>query len=276
VLCPGLNDGEQLDRSISDLASLYPHVQTVGVVPVGLTRYRRNSHYQIKTDIRTYLPGEAEAVIEQVEAWQRRLRSRAHSNFVYLSDEWYIMSGQTIPAAKEYEGYSQLENGIGMVRQLLDEGRKTSRKITPALDKPVSALMVSGEMAADYITRAFEPLRSVGGLDLHLLPVKNNTLGGNVSCSGLLFGEEVVNAIRQHEEQTERTYDVIFLPRRMFDFQGVRTLDEWTFDRFQSELQRPVVAAEWTKDVWHTVQRASRGEDCYTRQSEPIRFTALG
>jgi putative radical SAM enzyme (TIGR03279 family) len=276
VLCPGLNDGDQLERSISDLAALYPHVQTVGVVPVGLTRFRRNSHYQIKTDIRTYTPPEAEAVIAQVEDWQHRLKSRIHSNFVYLSDEWYIMTGKALPPAREYDGYSQLENGIGMVRQLLDEGRKTSHKMTPSLEKPVSALLVCGEMAAHHIEAAFAPLREVEALDLKILPVKNNTLGGNVSCSGLLFGEEVVGAIRQHEQASGSRADVVFLPRRMFDFQGVRTLDEWTIDRFQAELGRPFVAAEWTKEVWHTVQRAARGEDCYTRQSQPIRFTQLG
>src|SRR3954453_1310948 len=161
VLCPNLNDGAHLDRSISDLAELYPYVQTVGAVPVGLTRSRRNSHYQIKLDMRPYTPEEATVVIDQVEAWQRTLRERIDTNFVYLSDEWYIMAGREMPTAKAYEGFPQLENGVGMVRQLIDEARRTERKLTPSLDRPVRALMVSGEMAAPHLRGAFAPLAHV-------------------------------------------------------------------------------------------------------------------
>src|SRR5207249_4889791 len=91
VICPGVNDGEHLDRSISDLAALYPHVQTVGVVPVGLTRFRRNSHYQIKLDLRPFTPEEAGPVVEQVARWQRKLRRDLGTSFAFLSDEWYLM-----------------------------------------------------------------------------------------------------------------------------------------------------------------------------------------
>jgi putative radical SAM enzyme (TIGR03279 family) len=276
VLCPGINDAEHLDRSISDLASLYPHVQTVGVVPVGLTRFRRNNHYQIKLDIRPYMSAEAEQVVAQVEAWQGRLRREHGSNFVYCSDEWYILAGREMPGAKEYDGYPQLENGVGMVRQLAEESRRTARKLTPSLAKPVRATVVSGEMAADHLGRALEPLRQVANLQVEQLVVKNSSLGGNVSCSGLLFGEEVATAIRTHQVETGEHGDLVFLPRRMFDFSGVRTLDEWTIERFQAELGLPVIAAEWTREVWTTVQRAARGEDCHSAGQTPIRFHQLG
>ena len=118
VLCPGLNDGAQLDRSIEDLAALYPHVQTVGVVPIGLTRFRRNNHYQIKLDLRAYTPEEGTAVLDQVEGWQRKLRDEIGTNFAFLSDEWYVMAGRDVPHARQYEEYAQLENGVGLVRQL--------------------------------------------------------------------------------------------------------------------------------------------------------------
>lgn len=276
VLCPHLNDGAQLDRSISDLAELYPHVQTIGAVPVGLTRFRRNSHYQIKLDMRPYKPEEATAVIEQVEGWQRRLYEKLDTNFVYLSDEWYIMAGREVPTSRHYEGFPQLENGIGMVRRLIDESKRAARKLVPSLERPVRAMIVSGEMAAPFLRQAFTPLSEVSNLELDFLAVKNDTLGGNVSCSGLLFGEEVVANIRAHEEVSGQRADVIFLPRRMFDFSGVRTLDEWTFDKFQAQLERPVVAAEWVRDVWSTVQRAARGEDVHTQALVVERFSQLG
>ncbi len=274
VLCPGTNDGEHLDRSISDLGALYPHVQTVGVVPVGLTKFRRNNHYQIKLDMRPYTAEEAATVVDQVTSWQRRFREEIDNGFVYLSDEWYILAGREIPSAKDYDGFPQLENGVGMVRQLLDEGRRTAHKLTPDLEKPVRATLVCGEMAAPYLERAIAPLRQVGNLELNSIVIKNNTLGGNVSCSGLLFGDEVVEAIRAHGNP--QSTDLVFLSRRMFDFTGVRTLDEWTFDKFQAELGRPVIAAEWTREIWASVQKAARGEDCYTRPPEIARLSQLG
>jgi NifB/MoaA-like Fe-S oxidoreductase len=276
VLCPGVNDGEHLDRSIEELAALYPQVQTVGIVPVGLTRFRRNNHYQIKLDLRPYSGDEAIPIVEQVEEWQRRLRLETGTNFAYLSDEWYIMAGREFPLARQYDGFPQLENGVGMVRQLVEESKRSARKLAPRLERPVRATLVCGEMAAAFIARAFEPIHGVENLDLRQLVVKNDTLGGNVSCSGLLFGEEVVKAIRTQEEESGTRADIVFLPRRMFDFTGVRTLDEWTFERFQSELGRPVIAAEWTREVWESVQRMARGEDCYTRQPGLEREAQLG
>jgi putative radical SAM enzyme (TIGR03279 family) len=276
VLCPGINDGEHLDHSIHDLAELYPHVQTVGIVPVGLTRFRRNNHYQIKLDIRPYVAEEAAQVIEQVEAWQLRLRAGLDTSFAYLSDEWYILAGREVPHAREYEEYAQLENGVGMVRQLLDESRRTAKKLPQRIERPARVAVVCGEMPRLALERALQPLSQVENLDVRLQVVKNDTLGGNVTCSGLLFGEEVASALRPYASNGEEPADLIFLPRRMFDFSGVRTLDEWTFDKFQAELGRPVVAAEWTRDIWNAVQRHLRGEDCFTPSPQAVRSSQLG
>jgi putative radical SAM enzyme (TIGR03279 family) len=276
VLCPGLNDGAQLDRSISDLAALYPHVQTVGVVPIGLTRFRRNNHYQIKLDLRPYTREEGTAVLEQVEGWQRRLHDEIGTNFAFLSDEWYIMAGRDVPHARAYEGYAQLENGVGLVRQLLDESRRTARTLPASIERPQRVVVVCGEMPRLTLERALRPFRDIEGLDVRLVVIENTTLGGNVGCSGLLFGAEVTAALQPHSAQGEESADLIFLPRRMFDFTGVRTLDEWTVERFQSELGRPVIVAEWTRDILSTIQKASNGEDCYTRTPEVVRLSQLG
>jgi putative radical SAM enzyme (TIGR03279 family) len=289
VLCPNLNDGPQLDRSISDLAALYPHVQTVGVVPVGLTKFRRNNHYQIKLPLRPYTPAEAEAVLAQVETWQRKLHRELGTNFVFASDEWYIMTGRETPHARHYEEYPQLENGIGMVRQLLDESRRTARKLPDALPNPVRAIVACGEMAAPARARARAPPRAIQNLDLHLLPIKNTTLEGNVSCSGLLFAEEVAanlqTKIAELEFATSSTNSkfeipnsksLIFLPRRMFDFQGIRTLDEWRIETFQERLGVPCIKAEWTHQLLDTIQKAANGEDCWSHTDEPLALTALG
>jgi putative radical SAM enzyme (TIGR03279 family) len=270
VVCPGINDGEHLARSIRDLAALYPSVQTVGVVPVGLTRFRANNHYQIKIPLRPFRPEEAGPVVDQVEALQREYMREMDTHFAFLSDEWYLLDGREVPRARDYEEYPQLENGIGMVRRLIEESARTARKLPASVERPVKVAVVCGEMPADTLRRALEPVSAIENVDLSLVVVKNDTLGGNVSCSGLLFGAEVAASLQAVEA------DVIVLPRRMFDFTGVRTLDEWTVERFQQELGRPVVVAEWTKQVWDAVEKLQRGESLYSRSPEVIRLTALG
>jgi putative radical SAM enzyme (TIGR03279 family) len=276
VVCPNVNDGDYLDRSIADLSALYPHVQTVGIVPVGLTRFRRNSHYQIKLDLRPYDPEEVAPLIDQVEAWQKRLKREIGTNFAFLSDEWYLKAGRETPGTRQYEGFPQLENGMGLVRQLLDESRRTARKLPPSISRPVRVVIASGEMPASTLQLALAPLRSVEGLDIEHVVVKNNTLGGNVACSGLLFGAEVAEALRPYGVSGEHTADFIFLPRRMFDFTGVRTLDEWTLDTFQQLLGVPVAQAEWTHQIFHSVQKLLRGEDCFSPPPDFSLITQLG
>jgi putative radical SAM enzyme (TIGR03279 family) len=276
VLCPGINDGEYLDRSIEDLAALYPHVQSVGVVPVGLTRFRRNNRYQIKLPIRPYTAEESGPVVRQVEAWQARWREEFGEGFAYLSDEWYILAGKPIPRARDYDGYPQIENGVGLVRQLLDESRRTSRVLPARIDKPTRVAVVCGEMPRATLEKALEPLRSVENLDVRLVVVPNDALGGNVACSGLLFGKDVAPALAQHAFGGEELVDLVFLPRRMFDFTGTRTLDEWTVERFQEELGVPTIPAEWTHDIWRSIERHLRGEDCFSKSPELERESALG
>jgi putative radical SAM enzyme (TIGR03279 family) len=276
VICPNINDGEHLDRSIGDLAALYPAVQTVGVVPVGLTRFRRNNHYQIKLDLRPYRPEEAAVVVDQVEGWQRRLKEEIGTNFAFLSDEWYLMAGRRVPHVREYEEFPQLENGVGMVRQLLDESRKSAKKLPARIDRPVRVVVACGEMPAATLERALRPLRAIKNLGVRMVVIKNNTLGGNVACSGLLFGAETAEALRPYSATGDEPADLIFLPRRMFDFSGVRTLDEWTATRFQQELGRPVIPAEWTHQIWDSVEKHLRGEDCYTADPELVRLSQLG
>ncbi len=215
-------------------------------------------------------------MLEQVEGWQRRLHDEIGTNFAFLSDEWYIMAGRDVPHAREYEGYAQLENGVGLVRQLLDESKRTARTLPPSIERPQRVVVVCGEMPRLTLERALRPFRDIEGLDVRLVVVENATLGGNVGCSGLLFGAEVTAALQPYSAQGEEPADLIFLPRRMFDFTGVRTLDEWTVERFQSELGRPVIVPEWIRDIWSTIQRASRGEDCYTRTPEVVRVSQLG
>jgi putative radical SAM enzyme (TIGR03279 family) len=275
VLCPGINDGPALDQSIRDLAALWPHVRSVSAVPVGLTSQRRRF---LDPALRPYRQEEARPVFEQIARWQKQFRKDFGVNFVYPSDEFYLQAGVPVPTARMYDGFEQYENGVGMVRQTLDEAKKTARRLPAALDRPVRAVVVCGLMAAQSLRDAFAPFTAVENLDLTVLPVENKALGAQVNCSGLLFGRDVAEALQAHaaERGAARPGDLVFLPRRMFDFQGLRTLDEWTFARFQETLGCAVIAAEWTAPVLDTILRAAAGADCYTRDKEVVWISPLG
>jgi len=114
VLIPGLNDGQHLAHTVAELAALHPVVQSIAVVPLGLTRYHR-------CPFRTYMPEEAKPILDQVSAWQRGYRCQHGLNLVYASDEWYLLAGLEAPPAEEYDGFPQLENGVGLTRVFLDD-----------------------------------------------------------------------------------------------------------------------------------------------------------
>ncbi len=268
VLCPGINDGAALDESIGALAELWPNVLSVSAVPVGLTRHRKR---WLDAALRSYYPEEVGAVIDQIEGWQHRLRATTGINFAYPSDEFYLLANRPMPAARQYDGFSQLENGVGMVRKFQDETARTTRKLPDALSRPIHALAVTGTLAGGVLQEALAPIQAIPNLDLELLVIENTSLGAQVTTAGLLMGNDVVAALRPHLPA-----DVVFLPRRMFDFGGIRTLDEWTFDTLQAELGCPVVAVEWTREVVTTVKRVAAGEDACTPSNPVIWISPLG
>src|SRR6185437_14687522 len=133
VLCPQINDGDELDRSITELAALRQTVQSISVVPVGLTKYNNMLKVGALPPMRPYTVAEAEAVMERVAPWQERFAAEPESHglpFVYLSDEWYYTTKRPFPHARHYGEYAQIENGVGMTRKLLDDWRYTKRSLT--------------------------------------------------------------------------------------------------------------------------------------------------
>ena len=241
VLIPGLNDGPCLERSLADLSELaFAPVLSVGIVPVGLTRYHRGPY-------RVYRPDEMARVLEQVTPWQARFRREHGLGWVYLSDEWYLALGRDVPTAGAYDGYPQIENGIGMVRQLLDgweEGKAQSANHKSQIANRKSPLasgqgrLVCGTLIAPLMTRLMDELAALTGLQVEVLPVVNQFFGPTVTVSGLLVGQDVVAALK------ERVLDgPVFLPRAMFDAAGERTLDDWTLEAMEGALGVPVIVA---------------------------------
>jgi putative radical SAM enzyme (TIGR03279 family) len=233
VLIPGQNDGPHLSHSVADLAIRYPTVRSIGIVPVGLTRYHQG-------DCRSYTPGEARAVIAQIEPLQATYRARHGVSLVYLADEWYLLAGIDVPADEVYDDYAQIENGIGLVRQFLEDSEGLRRRRSKL--RAGSCTLVCGTLIAPVMRQAARTLAEAGGVRV---TVVNRLFGGMVTVSGLLGGEDVIAAL-----EGCALGDVVCLPRAMLDDAGERTLDDLTVDDMSGRLHRPVIVADQMSELW--------------------------
>ncbi|HLX58493.1 MAG TPA: DUF512 domain-containing protein, partial [Ktedonobacteraceae bacterium] len=237
VLCPPINDGFQLDRSIADLAALRPIVESISAVPVGLTKYNNMMKTGDLPPLRHYTRAEAEAVIEQVEQHQRRFEAEDPDGypFVYLSDEWYYITGRDFPPARHYGSYAQIENGVGMTRYLVDQWARGKGKLPERLPQPRRVTIVTSVMAHPVITQFAADLRRVAGLDVQVLPIVNQFFGPEVTVAGLLCGQDVLDALAANANLG----DLVLLPRVMLDNAGERFLDDITVEEFKARLPVP-------------------------------------
>jgi putative radical SAM enzyme (TIGR03279 family) len=183
VLCPGLNDGAHLARTVRELAPLHPHVATTAIVPVGLTRYRERL-----PALRTLRDDEAIALVDTVEDWQHGFLADLGSRFVFLGDEVYLQAGRPLPAAAAYEGFPIAEDGIGLVRRF-EDGFERAR-VRPPAGPARRVTVVSGTLYAPRLTRLLAAL-AWPGLDPRVVAVPNEFFGGSVAVAGLLTGQDI-------------------------------------------------------------------------------------
>jgi putative radical SAM enzyme (TIGR03279 family) len=240
VLCPKINDGEILRRTIYDLSELHPRVSSVAIVPLGLTRY---------LDDPRLTPVTAEfcrRTIREVSAIQFDLRSRLGTTFAFLGDEIYLKAGRSVPAKKHYGDYPQIEDGIGMVRSFANEfeammrkaKRMTERVARPSGRAPFGTIM-TGTLFAPVLRRMTDRLNARFGLRLHVLPVANEYFGGDVSVAGLLTGGDFAAA----REQVKGEFAVI--PRVALKSDEPIMLDGMSFENLQRQFDVPVYAFDF-------------------------------
>jgi putative radical SAM enzyme (TIGR03279 family) len=192
VLCPDLNDGQELVKSINELADLYPSVQSVGIVPVGLTGHRDKLPH-----LRTFTAQEARELIEEVNQWRNTFRSRFGIGFVYLADEFYVKAGIPVPPDDYYDDYSQIENGIGLIRLFMDDWQEIKRDLPNQID-PVQVFLITGESARTVMQTVAEDLNRVKGLGVEVIVVPNQYFGGGVTVTGLLTGTDIINCLQDN------------------------------------------------------------------------------
>jgi putative radical SAM enzyme (TIGR03279 family) len=204
VLCPGINDGDHLARSLEDLARFHPFVETVALVPVGLTQYRENL-----PALRSPDPEFARALLAWVAPWRRRFLKELGKRLAYPSDEFYLLAGRPFPAGRTYEGYPQLGNGVGGSRKFLDEFRRLERQLPAALSPPHRVTIVTGMLATSMLQDSIERLNQIAGMRAELVPVRNEFFGGSVTCAGLLTGTDILRTLRL---QRDALADQILVP----------------------------------------------------------------
>jgi len=189
VLCPGINDGEILKDTIEQLAAMHPCVQSIGIVPVGLTGHRNKL-----ADLRVFDLKEIQDIITLIDGYQTRFRKEPGYGLVYLADEFYLAAGQPVPGDEYYDDYSQIENGIGLSRILLDDFSALEAQL-PIEVPPRKVFLLTGESALPVMFTISRRLNAIAGLTVEVLPVKNSFFGGNVSVTGLLTGSDIIDCL---------------------------------------------------------------------------------
>lgn len=246
VTCPGINDGAHLEKSIEDLLTRYPRVRTIAAVPVGLTKIRTERTMSRGMPLRKFRPDEAARVLDQVERFQERNTARYGEPIVYACDELYLLTGRPVPPAAHYEemAEAQLENGVGLTRQLIDDWRRVRRSLPAALPRPRHLTMACGTLIAPVLQTIVAEMNAIGNLRVDLHVVTNKLFGDEVTVSGLIVGRDLLDSLAGHE-----LGDTLVLPRDMFDHSGQVMLDDMTRDELGARVERPVVTVKRFTDI---------------------------
>lgn len=234
VLCKGVNDGDELAYSIRKLMEYAPLLASVSVVPVGLSKYREGLY-----PLEPFNCEDAKEVLEMIHSFQKECMERFGIHFIHASDEWYILAGRGLPEEETYDGYLQLENGVGMLRLLLNEFEEAllelqSRKAENRLTNQEEMLsMATGKLAYPYILRMAQRLmEAVPGLQIKVYEIINDFFGERITVSGLLTGGDIIRQL-----QGKELGDRLLLPENMLRSGEKVFLDDVTVDEMEKALQ---------------------------------------
>ena len=236
VCCPDWNDKEILEKSFKELYALYPGVQTMAVVPVGMTKQREGL-----AKLRPFTKEEAAELIDTVTKWQRKCRRETGSTFVYLGDEFYLLADRDLPKASWYDGFPQLENGIGLTRVFTEEWAATLKKLKRAKTKE-KALIPVGEGGYKVLKPLLEKLNAQYGSEHEFVPIKNDFFGGYVNVTGLLTGGDLLKQLPPKQR--------IILPRVLLNSDDL-FLDDMSIEAFKAQYDGKVELAKGAEELLH-------------------------
>lgn len=233
VLCPNINDKEHLDKTIDDLSNLYPQVRSVAVVPVGLTDYREKLYKLDKFDEQSALD-----VINQVSKKQEILLKKINTRFVFIADEFFVLSKTEFPPYEYYEEFDQIENGIGLYRLLEKEVIDNLKNVDKKDISDDEFAIVTGVAAYDLMVRISKYITDKLGVKLEVIKILNDHFGHNITVAGLLTGKDIINQLRG------RNYKNIIIPKVMVEHENNIFLDDVTIDEVEKELNTNVIISD--------------------------------
>ena len=240
VLVPGVNDGKELERTLSDLSKLYPTVESVAVVPIGITKYREKL-----AKVESFNKESAAAVLDDLNILQSNFIKELGTKFVFPSDEFYALSKREVPAYDDYEGFPQLENGVGLMRlfQYEIEEEISRLKDIPKINKKY--IVATGTLAYDYIVDMFSQIQDkLNNLEVEVVPIVNNFFGEKITVSGLITGQDLISQLKGKES------DGIIIPISMMKCDEEIFLDNITVDELSKELGTKVIVSKVSgKDI---------------------------
>lgn len=237
VLCKGVNDGAELERSIADLTKYLPHLRSVSVVPVGLSKYREGLY-----PLEPFTKKDAEQVLDIIHRWQETIFPEFGLHFVHASDEWYLLAGRELPDEEHYDGYLQLENGVGMLRLLMEEfedsmnGLRADGVMERWNGRRREISVVTGRISFPYIKKLAQRMETeFEGLTVHVYPIRNDFFGERITVTGLLTGQDIMAQLAG-----EKLGEELLLPQNILRSGETVLLDDYTVEDLVKALQVPV------------------------------------
>ena len=247
VCCKGVNDGEELVRTLDDLAGFLPFLRSVSVVPAGITKYRDGLF-----PIGLFTAGEAGEVIDMIESRQQGYFEEYGLHFIHASDEWYITAGRDFPEEERYDGYIQLENGVGMMRLFINEfneafeallGSPEYETLAETLDRTLT--IATGKLTGPTIRGFAEQLmRAFPRLHIHVYDIRNDFFGETITVSGLVTGQDLIRQLKERREAGEDLGGALHIQSNMLRVGEQVFLDDVTVQDVERELNMRVVPVE--------------------------------
>ena len=231
VLCRGINDGAELERTLTDLSEFVPQMQSLSIVPVGLSRHRQGLY-----PLEPFTSEDARALIQQVQPWREKFYKETGLHFVHLSDEFYILAGVELPEEDAYDGYLQIENGVGMMRLFWDEAMQAVDEI-PQGEKGYGKIsLVTALSAYGHIQRIVDAIQQkMDGGEVQVFCIRNDFFGERITVTGLLTGQDI---LRQLEGKDLGR--LLLLPENLLKADEEIFLDDMRLEDFKKTLQTPV------------------------------------
>lgn len=234
VLCPDINDGENLDKTINDLIKFWPQVKSVAVVPVGLTKYRQRLFKLLPFDKKR-----ARYVVEQVSSWQKKIKKQIGYTFVFLADEFYLQADMDFPPLESYEDFPQIENGVGLVAVFTNEFMNIKKKLPKKISRKKEVSIATGVLAESVLRPVVNEFNKVDNLKVNLYPIINNFFGTQITVSGLITAGDLINQLKG-----KPLGEKLLIPETMIKEGDLRFLDNLTIKEVEETLKTPLKIVE--------------------------------